>query len=130
MPQYLAFQPILLSKIVMSSTVIAKISCFNPVGPVERILGLRHPNEGIFFHGRNHPNERIFGSFSGSSSAGWVRHVLDSSVKEGSNIFISCFARRRSPSRGAYICTTRTHHKWAYLWRCNFNFEANVKPPI
>ena len=60
---------------------------------------------------------------------GWVRRVLDSSVKEGSNIFISCFARRRSPSRGAYICTTRTH-KWAYLWRCNFNFEANVKPPI
>ena len=41
---------------------------FNPVGPVEQILGLRHPNEGIFFHGRNHLNERIFGSFSGSSS--------------------------------------------------------------
>ena len=41
---------------------------FNPVGPVEQILGLRHPNEGIFFHGRNHPNERIFGSFTRSST--------------------------------------------------------------
>ena len=53
----------------------ACFSCVNPVGPVERILGLRHPNEGIFFHGRNHPNERIFGSFSGSSSLHFVINV-------------------------------------------------------
>ena len=50
----------------------SSFSCVNPAGPVERILGLRHPNEGIFFHGRNHPNERIFGSFSGSSSYGGI----------------------------------------------------------
>ena len=34
----------------------------------ERILRLGHPNERIFFHVRRHPNEGIFGSFSGSSN--------------------------------------------------------------
>ena len=51
---------------------------------------------------------------------------------EGSNIFISCFVRRRRaagshPSRGAYICTARAQ-KWACSRRCTTDFEANVKP--
>ena len=46
------------------------ISRGNPVGPVCRISGPRHPNEQIFVHGERHPDVRIFGSFAGSSSAG------------------------------------------------------------
>ena len=57
-----------------------------------RISRPRHPNERISVHGGSHPDEGIFGSFAGSSTAKWI-------VESWSHHHRRC-CRRRSRTRG------------------------------